>query len=55
MVLLFLVYVITCLLVAYLARDRIIGFIGFFLLSLIFTPLVMLIVFVLGTRRDNAS
>jgi hypothetical protein len=47
MALLFLTYLVCCLLVAYLARDRVIGFIGFFVLSLIFTPLIMFFVFLL--------
>jgi hypothetical protein len=55
MALLFLTYLVCCLLVAYLARDRVIGFIGFFVLSLIFTPLIMLFVFLLGTPRSNRA
>jgi hypothetical protein len=47
----FLIYLACCLLVGYLARDRVIGFAGFFLLSFIFTPLVMFVVFILGMRR----
>ena len=55
MVLFFLVYLLCCGLVAYLAHDCVIGFVGFFVLSLILTPFVMLLVFVLGMRRGNAS
>jgi hypothetical protein len=55
MALLFLIYMVCCLLVSYLARDRVIGFIGFFVLSLIFTPLIMFFVFLLGTPRSNRS
>jgi hypothetical protein len=55
MVLFFFAYLACCLLVGYLARDRIIGFVGFFLLSLIFTPLIMFVVFLLGMPRGTGS
>jgi hypothetical protein len=55
MVLLFFTYLACCGLVGYLARDRIIGFVGFFLLSLIFTPFIMFLVFLLGMRRGTGS
>jgi hypothetical protein len=45
---------VCCVLVAFLARDRVIGFVGFFLFSLIFTPLIMFIVYILGIRRGDA-
>ena len=51
----FVVYLACCLLVGYLARNRVVGFVGFFLLSLILTPLVMFIVFLLGMPRNAAS
>ena len=53
--LLFIAYLASCLLVGYIGRDRLAGFWGFCLLSFILTPLVMLIVLVIGTRRDSAS
>lgn len=51
----FTLYLICCLLVGYLARDRMTGFIGFSVLSFVFTPVVMFVVYALGMPRDSAS
>jgi uncharacterized membrane protein YhdT len=55
MPLIVLLYVACCLMVAYLARDRISGFIGFFVLSLIFSPFLMLLVYLLGMPRGRSA
>ena len=48
-----LLYLAACCLVAYVARDSIIGFAGYLVLSLVLTPFVMLLVFSLGLRRGS--
>ena len=55
MVSFFFVYLACCCLVGFLGRDRIIGFIGFFMFSLLFTPFIMFLVFILGMRRGTGS
>ncbi len=42
------IYVVLSLLVGFIARDRWIGFVGFFLLSLFVSPLIMFLVYLLG-------
>jgi len=46
-----LVYVGFCALVGYLGRDRAPGFSGYFVLSILLTPLVMALVLLLGAQR----
>ena len=53
MVLFIFLYTACCLLVAYMARDRIIGFVGFFILSFLFTPLLAFLVYLLGIPRGS--
>lgn len=47
-------YLILCLIVGLLGRDKVIGFWGFFLLSIIITPIVPF-VFMLITRPRRRS
>ena len=47
----FLAYVGLCALVGYLGRDRTVGFAGYFVLSLLLTPLVMALVLLVGAQR----
>ncbi len=46
-------YLLGCLLVGFVGRDRQIGFPGFFVLSLFLTPIVMIIVYWLGAPRGG--
>ncbi len=49
-------YVIFCLAVGFLGRHRKIGALGFFLVSLLLTPVISLLILVLTTdRRAQAS
>jgi hypothetical protein len=50
-----LLYIACCLMVAYLARDRILGFVGSFVLSFIFSPFLMLLVYLLGIPRGRGA
>jgi hypothetical protein len=47
----FLAYVGLCALVGYLGRERTVGFAGYFVLSLLLTPLVMALVLLVGAQR----
>ena len=47
----YILYVVLCLVVAFLGRARRIGALGFFLASLVLTPLVALLILVLSA--DN--
>jgi hypothetical protein len=55
MTLFVLLYIACCLLVAYLARDRLFGFVGFFILSFIFSPFLMFLVYLLGMPRGRSA
>ena len=46
-----LIYLALSIIVAYVGRRRKIGFAGFFVLSLVLTPLVMILVYLLGAPR----
>ena len=48
-------YFALSLLVGFLGRGRSIGFIGYFLLSLIVSPLVMALVLLVGMPRQTTS
>lgn len=52
---LFVLYVLASLFIGYLGRDRLIGFIGFFVLSLLVTPVISAIVILLGLRRPGSA
>jgi hypothetical protein len=52
---LFVLYVLASLFVGYLGKDRLIGFLGFFVLSLLVTPVVSSIVLFLGLRRPGSA
>jgi hypothetical protein len=45
-------YLIASLLVGFAGRGRQIGFAGFFVLSLLLTPLVTYLIYLLGAPRD---
>lgn len=45
------IYAALCLLVAWFGRKRQIGFAGFFVLSVLLTPLIMMLVYLLGAPR----
>jgi hypothetical protein len=47
-------YVVLSLLVGVLGRKRAVGFSGFFVLSLLVSPLVMGLVLLVGSARDPA-
>jgi hypothetical protein len=47
------VYLLLCLLVGFIGRNRQIGFAGFFVLSIVLSPLVMTLVFLLGAPRTS--
>lgn len=47
------VYLFGCLLVGFVGRERQIGFVGFFVLSLFVTPFVMILVYCLGAPRPG--
>jgi hypothetical protein len=47
------VYLLLCLLVGFIGRDRQIGFAGFFILSVFLSPLVMALVYLLGAPRTS--
>jgi len=55
MVLFVLLYIGCCLLVAYLARDRMFGFVGFFILSFLLSPLLMFLVYLLGMPSSRGA
>jgi len=46
-------YLLLCLLVGFVGRNRKIGFAGFFVLSVLLSPLVMALVYLLGTPRTS--
>ena len=48
-----LLYAGLCALVGYLGRDRAVGFAGYFVLSLLLTPLVMALVLLVGAPRRS--
>ena len=50
-VIFFILWVFLSALVGWLGRDRAIGFAGFFVLSLLFTPFVMALVLVVSVPR----
>jgi hypothetical protein len=47
-------YLLACLLVGYMGRDRQIGFAGFFVLSLFLSPVIMALVYLLGAPRRSS-
>ena len=47
-------YVTACLLIGFVGRGRQIGFAGFFVLSLLLTPVVTFLVYLLGAPRANS-
>jgi hypothetical protein len=48
-----LAYVLVCLLVGWLGRDRQIGFSGVFVMSLVITPVVMCLVLLIGAPKEK--
>ncbi len=48
-----LLYVLTCLAVGYLGRDKNIGFLGFFLLSFFITPIASLLILLIGADHPR--
>lgn len=48
------VYVGLCALVGYLGRERAAGFSGYFVLSILLTPLVMALVLLVGAQRKSS-
>jgi hypothetical protein len=51
----FVLYVIVCLVVASYGRDRKIGITGFFLIALIFTPIIAGLVLLIAAQRAGAA
>lgn len=51
----FLVYLLLCMLVAWLGRRKTIGFVGFLLLSLVITPAATFIILIVSADRDPES
>lgn len=52
---LFLIYVLVSLFVGYLGRGKLIGFVGYFTLSLLLTPIVMGLVLFLSLPRQTSA
>ena len=50
----YLLYFVVCLIVAFFGRDKSIGFAGYLLLSLLFTPAIGLLFLLLGARHPRA-
>jgi hypothetical protein len=50
-----LAYLIACLLVGFVGRKRQIGFAGFVVLSLLLTPVVTFLIYLLGAPKANAQ
>jgi hypothetical protein len=48
------VYLLACLLVGFIGRDRQIGFAGFFVLSLFLTPIVMALAYLLAAPQRSS-
>ena len=48
-------YLFLCLSAGWLGRNRAIGFSGFFFLSIVLTPFVMLLAYFLGAPRDEST
>ncbi len=53
--LLFVVYFLACLIVALVGRNTRVGAFGFFLLSLVFTPLIAGIVLLAAKPKDQSA
>jgi hypothetical protein len=49
------IYLALCLLVGWLGRARRVGTIGFFILSLLFTPLIMALVLLISAPRRGKA
>ena len=47
-------YFVLCLVVAYMGRQRRIGFIGFLICSILFTPVLCLLVLLVTGRRGDS-
>lgn len=48
-------YALLCLLVGYLGRRREIGFAGFFVLSILLTPVITSLILLISGQRKNLS
>jgi hypothetical protein len=51
----FAAYVVTCLIVASYGRSRRIGITGFFLIGLLFTPVVVALILLVSGEKGGAS
>ena len=51
-VILVVVYLLLCLLVGYMGRNRAVGFSGYLVLSLLLTPFLMSLVLLVGAPRE---
>lgn len=51
---LYLLYFLACVVVAFCGRNKSIGFVGYFLLSLLLTPAVGVVLLLLGARHPRA-
>ena len=49
------VYLVLCLLAGFIGRNRSIGFIGFFIASLLLTPIVILLVLTVSAPKENTD
>ena len=52
---LYALYVLLCILVGYLGRKREIGFAGFFILSLLLSPLITALILLISGQRKTAA
>ncbi|MEM7530372.1 MAG: hypothetical protein AAF416_22485 [Pseudomonadota bacterium] len=48
-----LVYILLCIVVGWLGRRKAIGFVGFFLLSVVITPILTLVALMVTADRDR--
>ena len=55
MPLLYALYVLLCILVGYLGRKREIGFAGFFILSILLSPLITALILLISGQRKTAA
>lgn len=55
MILSTILYVATCALVAYFGRDRKFGFVGYFIASLVFLPLIGLLLVLASDKRAKPA
>jgi len=47
------VYIVLCALVGILGHHRSVGFVGFFLIAFVFTPLIALVILMLAVERKQ--